>query len=83
MKTRPTITETPLCFSVFKDELPAVKTGTRCHPYVEIRDPDNAGETIHFIALPGDDRAHLLELAAAYLALAHYQGAGHEQQSRP
>lgn len=70
------IMNTPLAFSIWKVDLPAVETDSKGRPFVRIPDPDNPGETIHFISLPGDGAEELFTLAAAYLALAQHAEAG-------
>lgn len=64
---------TPLSFAIWKDLLPEVKTNENGVPFVVIPDPDNPGETIHFLSIPGDHVADLYNLAGAYLALAQHQ----------
>lgn len=66
------IMNTPLAYSVWKVDLPDVETDKKGRPFVRIPDPDNPGETIHFISLPGDGPEELFTLAAAYLALAQH-----------
>lgn len=70
----PEFTETALNFCIWKDQLPIVETDAKERPFVRIPDPDNPGETIHFISLPGDGPKELFNLAAAYLALAQHAG---------
>ncbi|WP_269939056.1 hypothetical protein [Arthrobacter sp. HY1533] len=61
-----------LTIYIWKDLLPEVKLGRKDVPYVEIPDPHNPADTIHFISLPGDGVEELYTLAAAYLALAQH-----------
>lgn len=68
------IMNTPLSYSIWKVDLPDVETDKKGRPFVHIPDPDNPGETIHFISLPGDGPEELFTLAAAYLALAQHAG---------
>lgn len=65
-------TDTPIAFCIWKDLLPEVHESQNGQPFVKIPDPDNPGETIHFISLPGDGAEELFTLAAAYLALAQH-----------
>jgi hypothetical protein len=65
-------TQAPLTYYIWKDLLPEVKIGRKDVPYVEIPDPHNPADTIHFISLPGDGVEELYTLAAAYLALAQH-----------
>jgi hypothetical protein len=66
------IFETPFDYSILKQDLPPVHEDSKGRPFVKIPDPDNPGEVIHFISLPGDGPQELVTLALAYLALAQH-----------